>query len=234
MPLDRIPWRDHLAALKWDQGDHIMVAAPTKSGKTTLAKDLVERRSHVITFATKPRDATLDTEYRDWTVISHPREIRPWMDRIIVRPKVNAKKVGDVMAATRAAHREIFPQVFDFVYREGGYCVLIDETLYMADPKYGGVGSQIEMMHYHGRSNGISMVTLTQRPAWIPKIIYSSASHAYIAKTRDSADLRRLGDLGNVDPKQLMQDVQSLPTRWDFVYTPSLGEGNPGIINTRK
>lgn len=233
MTFDRIPWRDHLASLRWDRGDHILVAAPTKSGKTTLASDLVERRSHVITFATKPRDPTLDREYADWVVVSHPREIRAWMNRVIVRPKI-PKRAPNTMMANREAQRAVFPEVFDFIYKDGGWCVLIDETLYMADPKYGGVGSQIEMMHYHGRSNGISMVTLTQRPAWIPKIIYSSASHAYIAKTRDAADLRRLAELGNVDPKELAHNVSSLPTRYDFVYTPSLGEGTPGIINTRK
>lgn len=227
--MERIKWQDHLAGLRWDKGDHILVAAPTKSGKTTLAADLVERRSHVITFATKPRDDTLDKEYKDWSRVSHPREIKSWMNRIIVAPEP-----GRNMIETRGMQRRVYPEVFDFIYRDGGWCVLIDEALYMSDAKYGNCGTQIEMMHYHGRSNGISMVTMTQRPAWIPKIIYSSASHAYIARTRDSADLRRLSELGNVDPKELSRDVSSLPTRYDFVYTPSLGEGTAGIVNTRK
>ena len=229
MSLDRISFADHLRELRWDQGDHVLIAAPTKSGKTTLASSLIERRSHAITFATKPRDTTLDREYKDWTTVSHPREVKAWMNRIIVKAPE-----GKTIRETRDNQRRTFPLFFDFVYRDGGWCVYIDETLYMADPKFGGVGAEIEMMHYHGRSNGISMVTGFQRPAWVPKIIYSSAAHAYIAKTRDSGDLKRLADLGNVAPKELALEVAALPTRFDFVYTPSLGEGTSGIINTRK
>lgn len=227
------PWAEHLAGLKWRQGEHVLISGPTGSGKTTLAADLVERRSHVITFATKNVDPTLDKLYADWDVVAHPREIRPGMDRVIIRA-VPPRRAPKTMGAVRAAQRAVFPETFDFIYRDGGWCVLVDETLYMSDPKYGNSASQIEMLHYHGRSAGISMVCLTQRPAWVPKIIYSSASHAYIARTHDRADLARLSELANAEPDELRHAVRALPTRFDWVYTPSLGTGTPAVVNTKR
>lgn len=227
------PWAEHLERLDWARGEHVLIAGPTGTGKTTIAAQLVERRSHVMTFATKLTDPTLDREYRGWDRVRDVSEIRSWMSRVIVQARP-PKRAGRGMLALRAAQRDVFPRALDWVYQNGGWCVLVDETLYMADPKYGNVGSQIEMMHYHGRSMGISMVTLTQRPAWIPKIIYSSASHAYIAKTRDAQDLKRLAELAGTDPDELRRAVSMLPTRFDWVYTPSLGEGTPAIVNTRR
>lgn len=233
MTIPAVPWRQHLANLQWNQGEHVLIAGPTGTGKTTLAADLVERRSHVITFATKRKDDTLDTLYKGWSEVSSAREIEPHMNRVVVRPKLG-RRVPPTMPNIQALHRRVFPEVFDYIYRDGGWCTLVDETLYLADPKYGNSGSRIEMMHYHARALGISMVCLTQRPAWVPKILYSSASHAYIAKTADITDLRRLSELANTDPKELASSVKALPTRFDWVYTPSLGVGSPAQVNTRK
>lgn len=233
MTIPTVPWAQHLAGLDWNQGEHILIAGPTGTGKTTLAADLVKRRGHVITFATKQRDDVLDDLYADWSEVSSAREIEPWMNRVVVRPKLGRRE-PKTMASIKALHRRTFPDVFDYIYKDTNWCVLVDETLYMTDKKYGNSESQIEMMHYHGRSAGISMVCLTQRPAWIPKILYSSASHAYIAKTADVADLRRLSELANVNPRELASSVSALPSRFDWVYTPSLGQGSPAQVNTRK
>ena len=102
------------------------------------------------------------------------------------------------------------------------------------DPKFGGVGNEIAQMHYIGRSSNLSVVSLAQRPAWVPLSVLSNVSHAYIGRSRLANDAKRLADLGSVDPKELAQVMQALPTKHDFVYTPTQGEGRPAILNTRK
>lgn len=222
-------WTDHLAHLQWKQGEHVLIAAPTSAGKTTLAQQLVQRRGHVVTFATKPHDPTLIREFRDWSVVRDWSEIEPWMNRVILWPKREK-----TTRATVQKHREIFGEAFDRILSARGWCVLVDEMHYMSDRAFVGLYEEIAMLHHVGRSSGISMVTLTQRPAFIPKIIYSSATHAYIARTRDPADLKRLADLGGLDPRDIVAAVTTLPTRHDYLYMNPQGDSPPVIVNTRK
>ena len=226
---ERVRWRDHLASLDWKQGEHIMIAAPTGSGKTTLAQDLVQRRGHVVTFATKPHDPTLTREFGDWYKVREWADIEPYMNRVVIWPKPEK-----TAAAVIAKHKQVFGEAFDKILTSRGWAVLVDETHYMSDRSFVGLYDSIALLHHVGRSSGISMVTLTQRPAWVPKIIYSSVSHAYIARTRDAADLKRLADLGGIDPKILAAEVSGLPTRFDYVYVNPTGDAPPVIVNRRR
>lgn len=226
---ERVPWKEHLANLDWRQGEHILIAAPTGSGKSTLAQQLVQRRGYVATFATKPSDPTLDREFADWDVIQKWNELKAYMTRVIVWPKYD--RTPDEMIEK---HRLVFGDALNRIIKAKNWCVLIDETHYMSDREFLNLYKHIAFLHHMGRSSGISAVTLTQRPAWIPKIIYSSASHAYIARTKDASDLKRLADLGNVDPKELQHNVANLPTRFDFVYVNPHGDSPPVIVNARK
>lgn len=226
---ERVSWRDHLASLNWAQGEHVMIVAPTGAGKSTLAQDLVQRRRHVVAFGTKPYDPTLKREYADWYKVREWDDIRPYMDRVMIWPKAEKTSAGTV-----AKQRRVFAESLDKIMVSRGWCVLVDETHYMTDPSFLGLRSPIALMHHVGRSSGISMVTLTQRPVWVPKIIYSSVSHAYIARTRDSDDLKRLSDLGGIDPKVLAREVSSLPSKWDYVYVNPAGDAPPAIVNRRR
>jgi len=46
------------------QGDHILIAAPTKAGKTTMARRLIKKRGHTVVFVTKTHDDTIRNDYR--------------------------------------------------------------------------------------------------------------------------------------------------------------------------
>ena len=77
------------------------------------------------------------------------------------------------------------------------------------------------------------MVNLTQRPSWIPKIIYSSSSHVFIGNTSDRDDLKSLSNLGGVDAKEVAETVQRIG-RHDLLYINPMGDGKPCVINVRK
>ena len=226
-----VPWQTHLKSLRWDQGDHLLISAPTKAGKTTMMRTLVQKRSHVVVFVSKMKDPTFKSDFKDWTILREwPRGGPPGYEtRILLWPKT-----GDTLAETLREQRRVFGQALDRISKEGNRCVVIDESLMMSDPKLIGLGTQIGMLHYYGRSAGISMVNLTQRPAWIPKVIYSSVAHAYIARTRDIQDMKRLSDLGGVDARELSANISRLPSRHDYIYVNPQGDAPAAILNTRK
>ena len=227
-------WPDHYKNLRWAQGEHLLIAAPTGAGKTTLARKLVEKRSHAVMLVTKTHDDTIKREFKGWERVDQWSDIKPWHRRVLLWPKP-----GKTLAETLTIQREVMRTALDGIGRGNrtgwsGWGVLVDESHYLTDPSFCGLGKEIAMLHHVGRSAGISMLNLTQRPAWIPKIIYSSVSHAYVARTRDAADLKRLADLGGVDPRQAALNVANLPTRHDYVYLSPQSDALPAIVNVRK
>jgi energy-coupling factor transporter ATP-binding protein EcfA2 len=225
----RQSWDDHLNKLKWKQGEHVLIAAPTGSGKTVLAQQLAQRRGHVVIFATKPKDPTLTKDFKDWDRIPDWNGLRAYMTRVIVWPKYNAPPAEMVVK-----HKAIFSHALNKIIKAQNWAVLFDEMHYMTDREFLNLHKEVAYIHHMGRSSGISAIDCMQRPAWVPKIVYSSVSHAYIARTKDAADLKRLSDLGNVDPKELAYNVANLPSRFDFVYVNPQGDSPPVIVNTRK
>jgi hypothetical protein len=150
------------------------------------------------------------------------------MNRVILWPRT--KRGG---GAELIAHQsEVIQDAFDHLFKAKGWCLFIDELNYMC--KFMGVQKPIESLHYIGRSSGISLVTAAQRPAYVPLAVMSNSSHAYVGRTRLAGDLKRMGDFGDVDPKATTRVIQSLPTKHDFLYMPTQGEGVAGVVNTRK
>jgi hypothetical protein len=226
-----VSFADHLKQLKWSQGDHLVIAGPTKSGKTTLAKSLLERRGYVIGFGVKAHDETLEKEYKGWHFVDSIKEVTSTDNRVMLWPRPKRKESGD---AWTARQKQAFRDAYNIMLTERGWTIFNDELSYMTDPQYAGLGRQIGQLHFIGRSAGITMVSLAQRPKNIPLAVMSNSSHAYIAQTHLEEDLKRLGDLGGVNRKVLSQAVTALQTRHDFVYQPALGNGRPVIINTHK
>jgi len=225
----RQSWEEHLARLQWKQGEHILIAAPTGGGKTYLAQQLARRRGHVVMFATKPYDLTLIKEYKDWDHIEDWNGLRAYMNRVVVWPKYKGDTTDMI-----GVHKAIFSHALNKIIKARNWAVLFDEMHYMSDREFLNLHREVAYIHHMGRSSGISAIDCMQRPAWVPKIIYSSVSHAYIARTKDPDDLKRLANFGNVDPKELAYNVANLPTRFDFVYVNPQGDSPPVIVNTYK
>lgn len=224
-------FNDHVKSLRWEQGQHVFIAGPTGSGKTTLAKSLLEKRSHVLGFGIKAKDDTLKKEFADWHFVQSFDEIESWDNRVMLWPRPKRRETGNEW---RARKRKEFKYAFDRMIKSGGWGIYIDELAYMSHPKFGGVADEIGELHFIGRSAGTSILSGVQRPAWVPLSVMASASHAYIARTNLAEDIKRLGDLGGVDRRELERALRALRSRHDFVYQPTLVEGRQGIVNTRK
>lgn len=217
-----LPWNDFLERFRWKQGEHVLVIGRTGQGKTTLLSRLLPMRRYVCLFATKAYDPTLSKAFPGFEVVEEfPR--RPQSDRLMLWPRTSGS-----LRELVARQGVVFQDALDRIFTDRGWCVAIDETHYMTTEL--GLGQELAMYQHQARSSGISVVSGVQRPAHVPVITYGSASHAFIGRQNEPADLKRLSALGGVDAKEAAQIVATLP-KYEWIYLDNTGHSDP--VRTR-
>lgn len=199
----RIPWDRFVRELRWFPGEHFALIGPTGLGKTTMMFNLLPLHPYVTVFATKPRDKSMDAlidsgylklakwEPRD--PIQFPRRVL-WPDaKDINSHRIQTQVFGDAMAR---------------IYREGGWTVALDELWYMSqilkmDP-------EIKTYLLQARSLGISVLAGTQRPAWVPREIYSACTHLMFWRNNDRTDLEAIAGIGWLSADLVRETVANL------------------------
>lgn len=207
-----VPWGDVDAALDWRQGEHVTLVGPTGCGKTTLGLHLLGRRDWVCVIGTKPRDRTLDGLRREGY-----RRLEEWpppqhWNRVLLWPKRKSLADRYTQAAAIAAALEA-------IYRTGAWCVFADELQYLCERL--GLADDLAELWQQGRSLGVSIVGASQRPRYVPLAAYSQATHLFLWRSNDEADLRRLSELNGAD------------TRTVRAVLPQLGRHEVLYVNTR-
>ena len=207
----KVTWPDLLVQTRWRQGEHVTLIGPTGIGKTTLAIALLPLRTYTVVIATKPKDTTLDKLaksgfeiVREWPP-PKPPQLTP---KVIFWPK--ATKLSDYDAQTQAISK-----MMHRVYQDWNWCVYIDELAELTDM---GLKREMKQFWQRGRSIGISFVTATQRPAWVPLDAYSQATHLFLWRTGDRRDLNRLSDISGAVDVDAIRSVVSGLTGHDFLY----------------
>lgn len=206
----------------WRQGEHVLISGGTGSGKTTLARHLDEiryqRGGHVMVMVCKPgRDDTIRDEYKGFTrwekwrnrVSANDRKILLWPDTKGLPPDETLK-----------IQREVFGEALDKLFHVGKFTLHIDEGYYASHPSFLGFGDKIAMLHATGRSNKLTLMTLVQRPSNIPLIIYGSVSHAFIGRTREATDTKRLAELGGRESAKELGARIDVQGKRDFLWIP--------------
>jgi energy-coupling factor transporter ATP-binding protein EcfA2 len=208
----------------WEQGEHIFVSGPTGSGKTALTRHIVDirikRGGHVVVFCMKPlEDETITNEYGDFerwkTWKSRPSS---WEKKILLWPDVT--KARGNKDAILDIQRKVFSDAFDGINASGKYTVQVDEGLYAVHPQFLGMSGELAMSHAIGRSGDLTMVTLAQRPSHLPLLLYGSASHAFVGRTREKNDQQRLAELGSREGSRELARRIADQGRHDFLWVP--------------
>jgi hypothetical protein len=200
----RIPWDVFRTSyLRWQNGEHFALIGPTGLGKTTMLVNLLPLHRFVVVFATKPRDATMNglvrsgymrlDRWRSLDPAQHPRRVL-WPDA----SRLDSEKT----------QRAVFADAFARIYREGHWTVALDETWYMTNVL--GLDSEIKTYLLQARSLGISLVAATQRPAWVPRELYTSCTHLMFWRVNDQTDLASLSGIGWLNGEIIREIVANL------------------------
>jgi energy-coupling factor transporter ATP-binding protein EcfA2 len=216
---DFVPWDTFLRRFLWRQGEHVVAIAPTGGGKTTLLSRILPRRRHVVVLVTKTYDETITREFKGY------RRISTWpppgyVDRVLLWPKP-----GPTVRDTVSIQRDVFRQALDKIFIERGWTVVIDEEHWLCHNLK--LELEVATFHHQGRSSGLTVVDGIQRPAWVPVVTYGSASHAFLWKTTDADDMRRLKALGGVNAVELATNLLKLRPH-ELIYVPTRS-GRPPI-----
>lgn len=200
----RVAWDEFIPRFEWRQSEHVALIGPNGQGKTTLLIAILPRRTYVSVLVTKPRDETIDRlvasgydRYEEWLDIDPDKS-----PRRVIWP--DATRIG-----AQEKQAKVFRHAMDEMFVDGRWCTVIDEGQYFARRlKLGDA-----MMDYwtQARSNKISFVVGTQRPAWVPVEMYGESTHVFIWRTVEREALRRVSDLGaaNVDvAKAVIQNLE--------------------------
>lgn len=191
MNCPRIPWNkftEHV--LHWRAGEHFALIGPTGLGKTTMLSALLPLHPFVVVFATKPRDVSMDylIDHEGYIRLEHWRALDArQFPRRVLWPDANR-------IDSETHQKTVFHDAFARIYREGHWTVAIDETWWL-DEKLKLAGD-IKTYLLQARSLGISLICATQRPAWVPRELYTSCTHLMFWRTGDADDLKSLSGIG--------------------------------------
>jgi energy-coupling factor transporter ATP-binding protein EcfA2 len=202
----------------YNQGEHVAIVGPTGSGKTLLGlclcKAVGARRakdgapSRVTVIQTKPRDDTLRLVLpeKEWP------KIKKWppgygQEHCVVWPPAG------VPSSRAARQRAVLLPLLDTLEVEGNQTVYIPEAAYFERPLPKGMGmsATMEQLWAEARSNRLGVISDTQRPRMVTRLMWSEPQWLVVFMPEDEDDLRRVAEMSG-----FKRDV------WNIV--PNLGE----------
>lgn len=206
----RVSWESFWNSFHWEQGEHVALIGPTGSGKTSFLARILDKRAYVAVTSTKPRDTTMDyLVSRGYQVFQH------W-------PSISAKQAPKRVIWPDAKdidsdenQKEVFTDMFRRIYREGGWCLVIDEGYIFSEELR--LKKYMRLIWSQGRSNGISFVVGTQRPRWIPTEMYDQSRHLFFWRTEDDRMLDTMGDI-NATNASLVKGLVANLDKYQFLY----------------
>lgn len=203
---------------KWKQSQHVGMIGPTGSGKTSLSQQLLPMRKFVVATGTKPRDDNLERlVQRDGY-----KRMEEWQPGL--SPELFPKRLLWPDASeldSLQTQREAFQSAFAQIYREGGWCLYIDELWYFAQML--NMNTTMKMFLQQSRSNEISFLGLTQRPAWVPLELYDNSEHLFFWADSDETNLKRISGISSLSSRLIQQTVSSLE-RYQVLYINTKGD----------
>lgn len=230
--LPRPSWDEFMTQFvrRWQPGEHVFVYGETGSGKTDLAFRLLNARRFGVAFITKPRDPI----FRSALTRGYKR-VNSWPPRDVNHINAHhfllSAKPQKNMQEEVQAQRELIPDAFDHIYRDGGWTVLMDETMHLSGPL--GMGTKLESFAYLARSNKLTGIYCSQRPKRIPVVIPQSCKYAFIARSRRAEDIQTLSELGP-DRSDLRAQLSQLRNRHEFLFVDPQGDMPLMVIDSHK
>jgi len=211
-PVPSVDWETFTrSTFKWRQGEHLSAIGPTGTGKTTTVLELLHERAaqsprwHTAVLVTKPADDTIDRLMRnsprgDWDRVS--TWAPTWGSRqVVLWPRWRSVRDFE-------RQRTVFVDAFESMFSSGSWCVFADELSYLVRELK--LESWLRSFWQQGRSLNLTLAGATQRPAFVPLDLYSAATHLFLWRTNDHADLKRIGGVGGMASDTIREQVSTL------------------------
>ena len=217
------PWGEFVRWFSelWEAGEHVALVGMTGSGKTVLARHLIELRDFVVVFGTKARDESLyDPLQRAGFVVK--RKWTPWeweqtRERFVIfAPELELSDDPGPRETLQAQAKqsEAFRAALVQIFKAGGWCCYFDEVRYLADDL--NLSRELNLLWLQGRSLGVTMVAATQRPRAVPLNTFEQAVWTFLFRVSDRDDRRRASEyMGGLAP--IIFDTAGALPRHEFV-----------------
>src|SRR5215510_14793578 len=172
------------------KNDRAVLLGSTGSGKTTLARRLVEDQSKPYSVVYDPK-ASLNIN--DWVA---PKKYTDFSDLVWAKEKRLVYRPDIYEALDPRQQDEFFLWVYESMHRR----LLIDEA-------YSLLGGSTPSFHLQaclarGRERGISTIICAQRPKRIPLLLLSESEHIYVFRVGMPEDRHRCYELTGIDPME--------------------------------
>lgn len=212
----QLAWNDFLPWFQWNQGEHIAMIGPTGAGKTTLALAVLPLRKYITVLATKPNDSTL----KEFGHSNGFEKFPTWPE---ATPELSPRRIiwPDAKSLYSAASQQKqFKLALEKIYREGGWCVYVDELWFVIHH----LRLELEIRTYlqQSRSNYISLVCATQRPSRVPLEIYDQSTHLFFWRDNDERNLQRISGISWLSGSYVRALVANLePHEVLYIHVPT-------------
>lgn len=182
--------------------DRAAFVGQTGSGKTTLAENICKLRPYVVVLDPKG------------TVNWQGYELHRNLDSLT---QSKAAKLTYRPVYDELANDETMDLFFRWVFERRNTTLYVDEIYAVAHgdvypPHYGACLTR-------GREVGVVVYTATQRPAFVPQIMFSESEHVYCFYLKMPRDRERVEAMTGIDKRE----IHSLP-KHRFLYAPQDGE----------
>ena len=226
--VEKLSWDNALARIDRKQGEHVTLVGPTGAGKTELVARLLETEPYWVAFSTKRRDPTLQQLHRLHPVIvQRGRDVNVEVARrFILQPAWN-KRLSSADQDKR--HAQEFSDALNETFWQTGWTTAIDEGEYLY--RHLKVTAPIDRQLTQGRSQGNTVIMGTQRPRYVTLHAYEQATHLFIWRMSDLANITRAAELAGVN-RRAVADVVSQLGRHDVMYVNTV-TGDMLVTNTR-
>jgi energy-coupling factor transporter ATP-binding protein EcfA2 len=188
------------------QGEHVALVGPNGTGKTQVGLELCKiigtrkgddgRPSRVTVISTKPRDDTVSRMQKEGKPTGEWQTIKKWppsygQEHCVVWPR------GGPPSGAARRHRTIFVPLIDTIYAEGGQTLYIPEAAYFERPLPNGLGMSgtMEQLWSTARSLKLTVISDTQRPRQVTRLMWSEPKWIFIFRVRDDDDLKRVAEM---------------------------------------